>query len=152
MAITKYSVRRPSYRNWADMEDVQNRLSRFFDDTFLPFQGREGSWMPAVTVSETKEALLLTAELPGLVEDDISIELENNVLTIAGEKVETREETDEERKFHVYERGFGAFSRSFTLPRTVDGQNIVATFDNGVLSVRLPKVAEAKGRRIEISK
>jgi HSP20 family protein len=150
MAITKYSVRRPTYPAWNDFDDVSNRLSRLFDDSF--FGAREGRWMPAVTVSETKDELLLTAELPGMAEKDISIELENNVLTIAGEKTEVREENEEDRKYHVYERSFGSFTRSFTLPRTVDGSGIVATFDNGILSVTLPKMAEAKGRKIEITK
>ena len=152
MAITKYSVRRPTYRSWSDFDDMSNRLARMFDDSMFAAQAREGQWMPAVSVSETKDELLLTAELPGLGEDDITIELENNVLTIAGQKNEVREEEDEERKYHVYERNFGSFTRSFTLPRTVDGANIVATFDNGILTVKLPKVAEAKGRKIEIQK
>jgi len=150
MAITKYSARRPTYRAWSDFDDVSNRLARLFDDSMLAAPARAGRWMPAVSVSETKDELLLTAELPGLTEDDITIELENNVLTIAGEKSDIREEEDEERKYHVLERSYGSFTRSFTLPRTVDGGNIVATFDNGVLTVTLPKVAEAKGRKIEI--
>lgn len=151
MAITKYSLRRPTYSNWSDLEDVQNRLSRFFDDSFLGSM-REGRWMPPVSVSETSDELLLTAELPGMSEDDISIDLENNVLTISGTKQEIREEGDEERRYHVYERSFGAFNRSFTLPRTVDPSDIQARYDNGVLTVKLPKVAEAKGRKIEINK
>lgn len=151
MAITKYSLRRPAYRNWNDFDDMSNRLARLFDEPFFGAQP-EGRWMPAVSVSEAKDELLLTAELPGLAEDAISIDLENNVLTISGEKNEVHEEDDEERKFHVYERSYGSFSRSFTLPRSVDGQNIVATFENGVLTVKLPKVAEAKGRKIEIQK
>jgi HSP20 family protein len=108
--------------------------------------------MPAVTVSETKDELLLTAELPGMKEDDITIELENNVLTVSGEKNEVREEGEDERKYHVYERSFGSFSRSFTLPRSVDPANIVANFEHGILTVKLPKMAEAKGRKIEITK
>ena len=151
MAITKYSVRRPAYRSWNDFDDMSNRFARLFDDSVFAAP-REGRWMPAVSVSEAKDELLLTAELPGLTEDDITIELENNVLTVSGEKNEVREEGDEERKYHVYERSYGSFSRSFTLPRTVDGQNIVATFENGVLTVKLPKVPEAKGRKIEIQK
>lgn len=151
MAITKYSVRRPTYSGWSDLDDMSNRLARFFDET-MSGAAREGSWSPAVSVSETPDELVLTAELPGMREDDISIELENNILSISGEKTETISENDEERRYHVYERRFGSFSRSFTLPRTVDAGNIVATFDNGVLNVRLPKIAEAKGRKIEISK
>lgn len=153
MAITKYSLRRPTYSNWSDLDDVSNRLSRFFDESFFNAPMREsGRWVPPVSVSETGDELLLTAELPGMSEDDISIDLENNVLTISGQKNEVREEGDEERRYHVYERHFGSFNRSFTLPRTVDPSDIRATFDNGILTVKMPKVAEAKGRKIEISK
>ena len=154
MAITKYSLRRPTYSNWSDLDDVSNRLSRFFDESLFNAPMREsGRWIPPVSVSETSDELLLTAELPGMTEEDISIDLENNVLTISGQKNEIREEGgDEERRYHVYERHFGSFNRSFTLPRTVDPSDIRATFDNGILTVKMPKVAEAKGRKIEISK
>jgi len=150
MAITKYTVRRPTYPAWNDFDEMSNRLSRLFNDSY--FGARTGRWMPAVTVSETKDELLLTAELPGMKEEDISIELENNVLTVSGEKSEVREEDEEDRKYHVYERSFGSFTRSFTLPRTVDGAHIVASFENGILTVKLPKMPEAKGRKIEITK
>ena len=150
MAITKYAFRRPAFSPWFD-EDVTNRLARMFDDSYFTPQGA-ATWMPPVSVSETNDELLLTAELPGMKEDDIHVELENNVLTISGEKIETHEEKDEERKYHVYERNFGSFSRSFTLPRTVDGTKIVANFDHGVLTVKLPKAPDAKGRRIAITK
>lgn len=152
MAITKYSLRRPTFSNWSDLDDMSNRLSRFFDDSLLNFPRESGTWLPPVTVSETSDDLVLTAELPGMQEDDISIDLENNVLTISGEKNEVREEGDEERRYHVYERHFGTFNRSFTLPRTVDPNDIRATFDNGILRVTMPKAAEAKGRKIEITK
>jgi len=154
MAITKYAFRRPTYStsNWPDLDDVTNRLSKFFEDPSA-FAGVAGDhWMPAVSVSETADELMLVAELPGVVEEDLSIELENNVLTVSGEKKEVRSEGDEERRYHVWERRFGSFSRSFTLPRSVDGSKIVAVFENGVLDVTLPKVAEAKGRKIEITK
>ena len=151
MAIAKFTTRRPVQNVWGDFDDVSNRLSRLFDESFFNAP-RTDRWFPPVTVSETTGEMVLTAELPGMAEKDISIDLENNVLTLSGEKTETREEGDEERKYHVYERNFGAFNRSFTLPRTIDAANIVATFDNGVLTVKLPKLAEAKGRKIEISK
>jgi len=151
MAIQRYTGRRPRYVGLRDFDDMPALFSRFFDEPFLN-EARAGRWMPAVSVSETKEELMLTAELPGLSEDDISIELENNVLTVSGEKSEEHKEDDEERHYHVVERSYGSFTRSFTLPRTVDGSNIVATFDSGVLTVKLPKVAEAKGRKISISK
>ena len=153
MAITKYQVRRPAYPGWNEFDEMSNRLARMFDDSvFGP--ARTGSWMPAVSVSETKDELLLTAELPGMTDDDIAIELENNVLTLSGEKHEVRDEGEgeDDRKYHVVERRYGSFSRSFTLPRTVDGSNIVATFDQGILTVKLPKMPEAKGRKIEITR
>lgn len=151
MAITKYAVRRPSYSPWSDLDSMSSRFARLFEDPMLG-GGVDRPWSPPVSVSESKDELLLTAELPGMKGDDISIELENNVLTVSGHKLEESREDDEERNYHVYERSFGSFSRSFTLPRTVDGNGIVATFDNGVLTVTLPKVAEAKGRKIAISK
>ncbi|MDZ7780652.1 MAG: Hsp20/alpha crystallin family protein [Gemmatimonadota bacterium] len=153
MAITRHQYRNPGLTSWRELEDVSSRLARFFDESPLRREGDGGtSWMPAVNVSETKDNLVLTAELPGMSEDDVSVELENNVLTISGEKVEERTEGSEERRYHVWERSYGGFQRSFTLPRTVKAEEITARFDNGVLTVDLPKVAEAKGRKIEISK
>ena len=105
-----------------------------------------------VNVSETKEGLVLTAEIPGMPEDGISIELENNVLTISGEKIEERKEGDDERRCHLWERRYGTFSRSFTLPRTIKSEDITAGFEYGILTVHLPKAPEAKGRKIEIAK
>jgi HSP20 family protein len=85
-------------------------------------------------------------------ESNVTVELENNVLTVSGEKTEERTEGEEERRYHLWERSYGAFKRSFTLPRTVSSDEAKATFENGVLTVRLPKVEEAKGRRIQIGK
>ncbi len=150
MAITRYTLRDAALSPWRELEEASSRLSRFFDD--LPHGGAgEGSaWMPAVNVSETKDELVLTAELPGMKEDQISIDMENGVLSISGEKSEERTEGDEERRYHVWERRWGSFHRSFTLPRTVKADAIRARYDNGILEVHLPKVAEAKGRKIAI--
>lgn len=150
MAITQYSVRRPTYSAWSDLDEVSNRLSRFFDESWTP--ASSAAWGPAVSVSEVADDLVLTAELPGMSEEDISIELEDGVLTISGEKKEVVAEENQEPRHIVRERRFGAFRRTFTLPRTVDGANIGAAFDNGVLTVTLPKAAEAKSRKIEIGK
>ena len=148
MAITKYKFRHPSYSPWRDLEEVQNRLAGFFDN---PSAGRR-SWTPSVNVSETKEGLEVVAELPGLSEENLSIELENNVLTISGEKTEQVAEGAEERRYHVWERSYGSFRRSLSLPRTISSDGIAATFENGVLTILLPKAPEAQGRTIEISK
>ena len=148
MPITKYTFRHPSYSPWRDLEQVQNRLAGFFDNTAVSRR----SWTPSVNVSETKDGLELTAELPGLSEDNLSIELEDNVLTISGEKTEQATENDEERRYHVSERRYGAFRRTFSLSRAINGDDIAATFENGVLTILLPKAPEAKGRTIQIGK
>ncbi len=152
MAITKYTLRTPSLSTWRNLDAASNRFARFFDDAPRPAEVNGGGWAPAVNVEETKDALLLTVELPGLTDADISIELENNVLTISGEKVEQKTEGDDDRRYHVWERQYGSFKRGFTLPRTVKGDDIRAHFENGVLMITLPKVPEAQGRKIEIGK
>ncbi len=150
MAIMRYPLRTPTFSPWRDLEEVSNRLARMFEDTSLSTGTNGGTWIPAVNVEETKDELILSAELPGMTHDNIAIDLENNVLTISGEKTEERTEGDEERRYHLWERRYGSFQRSFTLPRTVKAEDIRASFDNGILRVRMPKVAEAKGRKIEV--
>lgn len=152
MAITRYALRNPAFSPFRDLEDVSNRLARLFEDSSLSTGTNGGTWVPAVNVEEATEELVLTAELPGMSHDDISIEMENNVLTISGEKTEERTEGDEKRRYHVWERRYGTFQRSFTLPRTVSPDDIRADFHEGVLTVRMPKVAEAKTRKISVEK
>lgn len=144
MAITRYtprSIRSP----WSDLDELTRGLGRFFDEP--THQG----WMPAVNVEEKADEIVLTAELPGLGPDNVEIELENNILTVRGEKREEREEGSEESRYHVWERRYGTFQRSFTVPRTVSAEGIDAHFDNGLLTVHLPKAPEAKGRKIAIN-
>lgn len=150
MAIIKHQFRSPTYSAWRDLDEVSNRLARLFDDVSM--RRGNGMWSPPVSVSETGDELIFTAELPGLSEDDVTIELENDVLSISGEKTEERTEGDEERNYHLWERTYGSFRRSFTLPRAVNGANATARFDKGVLEIRLPKAPEAKGRKIQITK
>lgn len=143
MAITRM------YRNpWRELDTLSNRLNEMFGD--FPTPSESGTWLPAVNVEETSDELLLTAELPGMTREDIELEMENNILTIRGEKRDVRKEGDESKKYHLWERRYGTFQRSFTLPRTVKAEEIDAEFVDGVLHVRLPKVAEAKSRRIAI--
>lgn len=152
MAITRYAVRNPVFSALPDFEAVSDRFARLFEDSSGSNRAPGESWMPAVDVEETKNELILSAELPGLSEDAISIQLENNVLSISGEKTEERTEGDEERRYHLWERRQGAFARSFKLPRTVKADGIRAVYENGVLRVSLPKQEEAKGRTITIEK
>jgi HSP20 family protein len=150
MAIIRYPFRSPTYTAWRDFDEVTDRLARLFGDV-NDRRGNGGIWAPPVSVAETADALIFTAELPGLSEDDVSIDIENDVLTISGEKAEERTE-GEERNYHVWERSYGTFRRSFTLPRAVNTSEASAEFENGILEIRLPKAAESKGRRIEIGK
>ncbi len=150
MALVRYTPPNSNFTSWPDVDLFSNRLSRIFGsawDTPEP----TGAWIPAVNVEEAADELLLTAELPGMREEDINVDIENNILTIRGEKREAREEADEGRRHHVWERRYGSFHRAFTLPRSVEADAIRADFDGGVLTVRLPKSPEAKSRAIEIS-
>jgi len=149
MAIARYTRRSPFLSPWQELEDVSDRLNRLFG---VPAQGEASSrtlWTPAVNVAETKEELILSAELPGMNIDDVEIEVENNVLSLRGEKKELREEGDDKR-YHLWERCYGTFERSFTLPRTVKTDGITAHFRDGILHVQMPKAPEAKSRKISI--
>jgi HSP20 family protein len=134
-------------------------IERTFDDfsrrgplAGFPGFGGDGAMMPKVDVSEGKDAIEVTAELPGCSEKDIDVTLNEGVLTIRGEKKTERDETDKEKNWHMVERSFGSFSRSIPLPFTPDSAKVEAKFDKGVLRVRLPKPAEVtkKEKKIEI--
>jgi len=149
MAIARYTRRSPFLSPWQELEDVSERLNRLFG---VPAQGEASTrpvWTPAVNVAETKEELILSAELPGMNIDNVEIEVENNVLSLRGEKKELKEEGDEKR-YHLWERCYGTFERSFTLPRTVKTEGITAHFKDGILHVQMPKAPEAKSRKISI--
>ena len=144
MAITRFTYRNP----WQELDQLTSRLGQVFASE-MPASANGGSWTPAVNVEESGEELVLTAEVPGMTREDIEIELENNVLTIRGEKALERSVGDDKR-YHVWERRYGSFQRSFTLPRTVRGDDIRAEYEHGILTVRMPKSPEAKSRKIEI--
>ena len=148
MTITRYTRRSPVVSPWLELEDMTDRLNRLFSQPGSGEATRRVVWSPAVNVEETKEELRLTAELPGMGIDDIEIEVENNVLSLRGHKRE--EEEREDRKFHVWERSYGSFERSFTLPRTVKSDQISAHFADGILNVLMPKAPEAQSRKISI--
>lgn len=107
-----------------------------------------GAWNPSVDIYENKDQIVLEAELPGMNPDDVNISIENNLLTIHGER--KFEKKDEGDNFHRVERSYGSFTRTFTLPPTVSSENVEANFDNGVLRLALLKREEAKPKRIEI--
>jgi HSP20 family protein len=133
-----------------DVVTLQERVNRVFGDLY----GRSGSedlagrWTPAVDIYESAEALVLKAELPDMKREDIQITVENGLLTLSGERKIDSEVRQEQ--FHRVERSYGAFSRSFTLPSTVDGAKASADYKNGVLTIRLPRREDAKPKQIDI--
>ena len=134
-----------------DLSGIQQEMNRLFDEFFGERHQElaEGSWLPSVDVSETGEEIVVRAELPGLSKDDIELNIQDNVLTLKGEK--KQEKKEEKENYHRVERSYGSFSRSFTLPAGVDPENVQASFKDGVLVIALPKVEEAKQKKIEIA-
>jgi HSP20 family protein len=116
----------------------------------FPGFGGDGAVTPKIDVAEGKDAVEVTAELPGCNEEDIEVTLNEGVLTIRGEKKTERDETDKDKNWQVVERSYGSFSRSVPLPFTPDPAKVEAKFDKGVLRVQLPKPAEKKEKKIEI--
>jgi HSP20 family protein len=139
------------YDPFRELRSLHDELSRVFVDPFTG-SGEEitrGVWSPSVDVFENDDKIVLEAELPGMKADEVDVSIENNVVTIKGErKFEKKEEKD---NYHRIERSYGSFTRSFTLPRTVTGDEASADFENGVLKITLPKREEARARKIEIS-
>lgn len=138
-----------------EMDTLQSEVNRLFNTFFDAPAARAGAnggtgrrWIPAMDLVEDGDAYVLRADLPGLTEDDVSIELEDNVLTVSGE----RKSEHEQRRDGVVrvERSFGSFARQLTLPEGVDPARIAATFENGVLEVRVPKPEERKPHKVAI--
>ena len=139
-----------------DLVSIQDRMNRLFDESFrgLARPGEEdwglgGTWAPPVDIYEHEGNIVLKAELPGVDPKEVDVHLENNVLTLRGERKFGSEVTRE--NYHRVERSYGTFSRSFTLPAVVDQQHIQAVFKEGVLQVTLPKREEAKPKQILVT-
>jgi HSP20 family protein len=135
-----------------DIAVLQDRMNRLFNETYAPRQSDDlmsrGTWTPAVDIYEVEGALVIKAELPDMRREDIDVSVENNTLTIKGERKLDSEIKQE--NFHRVERAYGSFVRSFSLPNTVDSSKIGAEYKNGVLTVKLPVREEAKARQIQI--
>ena len=128
--------------------DMERFFERFADPIWEPFDMTAGDWAPKLDVSETKDAVVVTAEMPGIDPKEIEIALTGDLLTLKGEK--EKETGEKEERFHRVERTYGAFLRSVRLPMAVDGSKVTATFKNGVLVVTLPKTPAAKGTMIPV--
>ena len=138
-----------------DASTFERRVSRLLNDAFGGFDwptgggnGTTATWLPAVDIFEDANGIRLTAELPGVRPEDMKISIENDVLTIHGTKQQVAEENTD--TVHRYERTYGTFERSFTLPTTVDAGAIKANYEHGVLTVTLPKAEKAKPKLIEV--
>ena len=141
------------YDPFRELRSLQDEMTRLFTGNMSSGFGREemthGAWSPSVDIFEDKDKLILEAELPGMKREDFEISVENNILTLHGErKFENQTEGD---NYHRVERSYGSFTRSFTLPQHVTSDGATADFENGVLRVSLPKREETKARKIEIS-
>ena len=146
MSITRYDP----FRDLRMLQDEVNRLfSSNLSGAFSDQGIARGAWAPSVDIYENKDQIVLEAELPGMNREDFDLSIENNVLTLRGERrFEKRDESD---NYHRVERSYGSFTRSFTLPQTISPENVTAEYKNGVLRVLLQKREEIKARRIEIA-
>jgi HSP20 family protein len=136
-----------------EFSTLQDRLNRLFRDSYGPESGNEAltttNFAPAVDVYEDEHNVTLKIEIPGIDEKDVDVRIENNTLTVHGERKFEKEEKEE--NYRRVERQYGSFTRSFTLPTTVDFEQVQANYDKGVLKIKLPKKAEAKPKQIKVN-
>ncbi|MBW2004485.1 MAG: Hsp20/alpha crystallin family protein [Deltaproteobacteria bacterium] len=141
---------RPFGGELSSFRTEMDRLRRqFFGEAPLARAFTE-EWSPTVDISETKDKLLIKAELPGLEAKDVNVSISGDLLVIKGEKEKEEEEKEKDEHYHCIERCYGSFQRSFRLPVNVQSDKVEATFDKGVLKITLHKVEEAKKKEIEI--
>ena len=137
-----------------ELDDLQDRLSTIFGRAPVKKEGdkREAltvaEWAPLVDIVEDDKDYVIKAELPGLKKEEIKVGVQDDVLTISGERKYEKEEKD--KKFHRIERAFGSFMRSFTIPDDSDGEKVSAEFKDGILRVHLPKTEKVKPKQVEV--
>ncbi|MCX5885952.1 MAG: Hsp20/alpha crystallin family protein [Proteobacteria bacterium] len=138
-----------------DLAQLQDKMNRIFEDSFSLLrtgEGKElfalGSWVPPVDIYETEDTIVLSAELPGMKKEDMSVEIKDNTLTIKGER--KFEHESEAKNYSRIERSYGTFQRVFTLAHLVQQDKIKARYENGILEIILPKAEESKTRHIKV--
>lgn len=140
------------WRPFSNLLRLQREMDELFDEFFERRPARRGlgesDWYPSVDVSEDENEIKVEADLPGMKQKDLDVNIDGNVLTIKGER--KREKKTEEEGYYRSERSHGKFQRSFTLPTEIDVDKTKATFKNGVLTLTVPKLQKTKGKRIEI--
>ena len=146
MTLVRWQPFNHSQMGMSHMRRMMNQVMNSYNDMD---NETSVSWSPRIDVSENDNKFEVSAELPGMERDDIKIEVQNNILTISGEKNSQREEEKDDT--YLCERAYGRFSRSFELPALVNSDSIKATYKNGVLTLSLPKVEAAKPKQIEVN-
>jgi len=141
------------WRPTRDLLSIRDEMNRLFDNIFTGAPERrrgllEGEWAPSVDIAETDNDVVVTAELPGVKQDDVDITIADDVLTLKGEKKEEKEV--KEKNYHRIERSYGSFQRSVSLPAGVQADKAKATYKDGVLHITVPKAEEAKPKQIKI--
>ena len=141
------------FREFSTMQGRMNRMNRFFRESYSPEGPEEAltttSFAPPVDIYEDEHNITLKIEVPGIDEKDMDVRIDNNTLTLHGERKIEKEEKEE--NFRRVERQYGSFTRSFTLPSSVDTGQVSANYDNGVLKIKLAKKAEAKPKQIKVN-
>jgi HSP20 family protein len=139
-------------RPFRELERMRREMDRVWDSFFgersITKTGEVGEWLPSLDIAETKNDIVVKAEIPGMDPKDIDISLTNDILTIKGEKKQEKEEKEE--NYHLIERSYGKFMRSVQLPREVKSDKISASYKDGVLNITLPKSEEAKKKEVKI--
>ena len=151
MSLIRWSPAREVTAFPRDIMNFQREMNRMFDGFFRGSNDEDlipSVWSPAVDIAEFDNEYQVKVELPGITKEDVKISLEQNLLTVKGEKKQEKE--TKESNFHRVERSYGAFQRSFTLPSSVKGDKVDATFANGILTINMPKAEEAKPKQIEV--
>ena len=152
MSLVRWNPARELATWPSELFGLQREMNRMFDHVFR-YDTRDddtgfSAWTPAVDIAEHDDEYLVKVELPGVNKDDVKITLENNILTIRGEKKQEKETKKE--NYHRIERSYGSFQRSFTLPTSVKSDKIDAAYKDGILQIALPKAEEAKPKQIEV--
>jgi HSP20 family protein len=141
-------IKKEPHYGWG-LFNLRNEVDKMFRDFYEDSETRESYWLPSVDITEDGDKLTLTAEIPGVKKEDVKISLNNGILTIEGEKKQTKEEKTDST--YRSERYYGKFTRSFNLTSEIDAEKIKADYDSGILKITLPKSEKVKPRQITIS-
>ncbi|RKY42885.1 MAG: Hsp20/alpha crystallin family protein [Candidatus Makaraimicrobium thalassicum] len=153
MAIIPWRPKEQWWDPFRDLEAIQNEMNRMFDSSLVRWGGRdsgllEGAWSPAIDVYDSKDNVMVKADVPGMKKDEIDVSVHGDTLIIKGEKKQEKE--TKEKDFVRTERFYGAFNRALRLPATIDAAKVSASYKNGVLELVLPKKEESKPKQLKI--